>query len=132
MAPDDAKWWAAMHAATSRGDCGEVRHLGPEALAARDQEGRTVLHAAVAVLVDMGADTSATDACCKTPMDVAHEKGYGGRRARMKKETDRWTGENDGRTQKNDTGATGGTKGASLKSGWRRKNGLDGLIGTGL
>ena len=61
-----------------------MRRLGPEALAARDREGRTVLHAAaaageaeaVAVLVDMGADTSAADARGRTPMDVAREKGY--------------------------------------------------------
>jgi len=61
-----------------------VRRLGPEALAARDREGRTVLHAAaaageaeaVAVLVDMGADTSAVDARGRTPLDVAREKGY--------------------------------------------------------
>lgn len=73
-----------LHAAAARGDCGEVRRLGPEALAARDREGRTVLHAAaaageaeaVAVLVDMGADTSAVDARGRSPLDVAREKGY--------------------------------------------------------
>ncbi|KAJ1286041.1 hypothetical protein BS78_03G323600 [Paspalum vaginatum] len=73
-----------LHAAAARGDCGEVRRLGPEALAARDREGRTVLHAAaaageaeaVAVLVDMGADTSAADARGRTPLDVARDKGY--------------------------------------------------------
>ncbi|CAL4946753.1 unnamed protein product [Urochloa decumbens] len=84
-APDHAdQQWATVHAAAARGDCGEVRRLGPEALAARDREGRTVLHAAaaageaeaVAVLVDMGADTAATDARGRTPMDVAREKGY--------------------------------------------------------
>ncbi|PAN27766.1 hypothetical protein PAHAL_5G105500 [Panicum hallii] len=83
-APDAAEQWAPLHAAAARGDCGEVRRLGPEALAARDREGRTVLHAAaaageaeaVAVLVDMGADTSAADARGRTPMDVAREKGY--------------------------------------------------------
>ncbi|KAF8716894.1 hypothetical protein HU200_025995 [Digitaria exilis] len=83
-APGDAERWATLHAAAARGDCGEVRRLGPEALAARDREGRTVLHAAaaageveaVAVLVDMGADTSAADARGRTPMDVAREKGY--------------------------------------------------------
>ncbi|CAL4960661.1 unnamed protein product [Urochloa decumbens] len=83
-APDHADQWAPVHAAAARGDCGEVRRLGPEALAARDREGRTVLHAAaaageaeaVAVLVDMGADTAAADARGRTPMDVAREKGY--------------------------------------------------------
>ncbi|RLM91357.1 hypothetical protein C2845_PM08G29890 [Panicum miliaceum] len=83
-APDAAEQWAPLHAAAARGDCGEVRRLGPEALAARDREGRTVLHAAAAageaeavvVLVDMGADTSAADARGRTPMDVAREKGY--------------------------------------------------------
>ncbi|RLN23975.1 hypothetical protein C2845_PM07G27330 [Panicum miliaceum] len=83
-APDAAEQWAPLHTAAARGDCGEVRRLGPEALAARDREGRTVLHAAaaageaeaVAVLVDMGADTSAADARGRTPMDVAREKGY--------------------------------------------------------
>ncbi|PUZ54152.1 hypothetical protein GQ55_5G107000 [Panicum hallii var. hallii] len=83
-APDAAEQWAPLHAAAARGDWGEVRRLGPEALAARDREGRTVLHAAaaageaeaVAVLVDMGADTSAADARGRTPMDVAREKGY--------------------------------------------------------
>lgn len=84
-APDaEREQWAPMHAAAARGDCGEVRRLGPEALAARDREGRTVLHAAaaageaeaVAVLVDMGADTSAADARGRTPMDVARDKGY--------------------------------------------------------
>ncbi|CAO2171930.1 unnamed protein product [Urochloa humidicola] len=83
-APPDADQWATVHAAAARGDCGEVRRLGPEALAARDREGRTVLHAAaaageaeaVAVLVDMGADTAAADARGRTPMDVAREKGY--------------------------------------------------------
>ncbi|OEL31145.1 hypothetical protein BAE44_0007836 [Dichanthelium oligosanthes] len=80
----DAEQWAPLHAAAARGDCGEVRRLGPEALAARDCDGRTVLHAAaaageveaVAVLVDMGADTSAADARGRTPLDVAREKGY--------------------------------------------------------
>jgi len=83
-APDAAEKWAPLHAAAASGDCAEVRRLGPEALAARDREGRTVLHAAaaageaeaVAVLVDMGADTSAADARGRTPMDVAREKGY--------------------------------------------------------
>jgi hypothetical protein len=73
-----------MHAAASRGDYGELRKLGPEALAARDRQGRTVLHAAAsageaeaaAVLVDMGADTTAVDARGRTPLDVAREKGY--------------------------------------------------------
>lgn len=73
-----------VHAAAARGDYGELRKLGPEALAARDREGRTVLHAAegageaeaAAVLVDMGADTAATDARGRTPLDVAREKGY--------------------------------------------------------
>ncbi|CAO2197086.1 unnamed protein product [Urochloa humidicola] len=83
-APDADQWAATVHAAAARGDCGEVRRLGPEALAARDREGRTVLHAAaaageaeaVAVLVDMGADTAAADARGRTAMDVAREKGY--------------------------------------------------------
>ncbi|XP_066307342.1 protein VAPYRIN-like [Miscanthus floridulus] len=87
-APDAEQQWAPppppLHAAAARGDCGEVRRLGPDALAARDREGRTVLHAAaaageaeaVAVLVDMGADTSAVDARGRTPLDVAREKGY--------------------------------------------------------
>ncbi|GJM92680.1 hypothetical protein PR202_ga09171 [Eleusine coracana subsp. coracana] len=80
---DGAEQWA-VHAAAARGDYGELRKLGPEALAARDREGRTVLHAAsaageaeaAAVLVDMGADTAATDARGRTPVDVAREKGY--------------------------------------------------------
>jgi hypothetical protein len=84
QAADAAEQWAPLHAAAARGDCGEVRRLGPDALAARDREGRTVLHAAaaageaeaVAVLVDMGADTSAVDARGRTPLDVAREKGY--------------------------------------------------------
>lgn len=84
-APDAGEQqWAPLHAAAARGDCGELRRLGPEALAARDREGRTVLHAvaaageaeAVAVLVDMGADTSAVDARGRTPLDVARDKGY--------------------------------------------------------
>ncbi|CAD6236109.1 unnamed protein product [Miscanthus lutarioriparius] len=87
-APDAEQQWAPpplpLHAAAARGDCGEVRRLGPDALAARDREGRTVLHAAaaageaeaVAVLVDMGANTSAVDARGRTPLDVAREKGY--------------------------------------------------------
>jgi hypothetical protein len=83
-AAPDAEQWAPLHAAAARGDCGEVKRLGPDALAARDREGRTVLHAAaaageaeaVAVLVDMGADTSAADARGRTPMDVAREKGH--------------------------------------------------------
>ncbi|KAL6614239.1 hypothetical protein ACP70R_036509 [Stipagrostis hirtigluma subsp. patula] len=80
----DAEQWAALHAAAARGDSGEVRRLGPEALGARDREGRTALHAAaaageaeaVAALVDMGADTAAADARGRTPLDVAREKGY--------------------------------------------------------
>ncbi|TVU02359.1 hypothetical protein EJB05_52144, partial [Eragrostis curvula] len=82
--PDAEQWAPTMHAAASRGDYGELRKLGPEALAARDREGRTVLHAAAAageaeaaaVLVDMGADTMAVDARGRTPLDVAREKGY--------------------------------------------------------
>ncbi|CAO2182464.1 unnamed protein product [Urochloa humidicola] len=78
------QYWAPVHAAAARGDCGEVRRLGPQALAARDREGRTVLHAAaaageaeaVAVLVDMGADTAVADARGRKPVDVAREKGY--------------------------------------------------------
>ncbi|KAL6853745.1 hypothetical protein ACP4OV_019774 [Aristida adscensionis] len=80
----DAEHWAPLHAAAARGDCGEVRRLGPEALGARDREGRTALHAAaaageaeaVAALVDMGADTAAADARGRTALDVAREKGY--------------------------------------------------------
>jgi hypothetical protein len=80
----ERQWAPTMHAAASRGDYGELRKLGPEALAARDREGRTVLHAAAsageaeaaAVLVDMGADTTAVDARGRTPLDVAREKGY--------------------------------------------------------
>ncbi|GJN17287.1 hypothetical protein PR202_gb04342 [Eleusine coracana subsp. coracana] len=83
-APGDAAEQWAVHAAAARGDYGELRKLGPEALDARDREGRTVLHAAAAageaeaaaVLVDMGADTAATDARGRTPVDVAREKGY--------------------------------------------------------
>lgn len=94
-AAPDAEQWAPPpplpHAAAARGDCGEVRQLGPDALAARDREGRTVLHAAaaageaeaVAVLVDMGADTSAVDARGRTPLDVAREKGYVSRSTRF-------------------------------------------------
>jgi len=91
-APDAAEQWAPpLHAAAARGDCGEMRRLGPDALAARDREGRTVLHAAaaageaeaVAVLVDMGADTSAVDARGRTPLDVAREKGYVSDRLRI-------------------------------------------------
>ncbi|XP_062207316.1 protein VAPYRIN-like [Phragmites australis] len=80
----DAEQWAPLHAAAARGDIEGVRRLGPEALAARDREGRTALHAAAAAgeaevaaaLVDMGADTSAADARGRTPLDVAREKGY--------------------------------------------------------
>ncbi|CAM0883005.1 unnamed protein product [Alopecurus aequalis] len=80
----DADHWAPLHAAAARGDCGEVRRLGPEALAARDKDGRTALHVAaaageaeaVAELVEMGADAASADARGKTPLDVAREKGY--------------------------------------------------------
>ncbi|VAH65564.1 unnamed protein product [Triticum turgidum subsp. durum] len=80
----DAEPWAPLHAAAARGDCGEVRRLGQEALAARDKDGRTALHVAaaageaeaVAELVDMGADSAAADARGRTPLDVAREKGY--------------------------------------------------------
>lgn len=80
----DAEQWAPLHAAAARGDCGEVRRLGREALAARDKDGRTALHVAaaageaeaVAELVDMGADSAAADARGRTPLDVAREKGY--------------------------------------------------------
>uniref|UniRef100_A0A0E0M0U6 MSP domain-containing protein n=1 Tax=Oryza punctata TaxID=4537 RepID=A0A0E0M0U6_ORYPU len=82
--PDGAEQWAPLHAAAARGDTGEVRRLGPDALGARDREGRTALHvaaaagevAAAAALVDMGADAAATDARGRTPLDVAREKGY--------------------------------------------------------
>jgi hypothetical protein len=80
----DAEHWAPLHAAAARGDCGEVRRLGPEALDARDKDGRTALHVAaaageaeaVAELVEMGADAASADARGKTPLDVAREKGY--------------------------------------------------------
>ncbi|KAK1667639.1 hypothetical protein QYE76_055798 [Lolium multiflorum] len=80
----DAEQWAPLHAAAARGDCEEVRRLGPEALAARDKDGRTALHVAaaageveaVAELVEMGADAASADARGKTPLDVAREKGY--------------------------------------------------------
>uniref|UniRef100_A0ACD5VSH8 Uncharacterized protein n=1 Tax=Avena sativa TaxID=4498 RepID=A0ACD5VSH8_AVESA len=80
----DAEPWAPLHAAAARGDCGEVRRLGPEALEARDKDGRTALHVAaaageaevVAELVEMGADAAAADARGRTPLDVAREKGY--------------------------------------------------------
>ncbi|KAG8054893.1 hypothetical protein GUJ93_ZPchr0001g31747 [Zizania palustris] len=81
---DVAEQWAPLHAAAARGDSGEVRRLGPDALGARDREGRTALHVAAAAgeaeaaaaLVDMGADTAAPDARGRTPLDVAREKGY--------------------------------------------------------
>ncbi|XP_044973073.1 protein VAPYRIN-like [Hordeum vulgare subsp. vulgare] len=80
----EAEQWAPLHAAAARGDCGEVRRLGQEALAVRDKDGRTALHVAaaageaeaVAELVDMGADSAAADARGRTPLDVAREKGY--------------------------------------------------------
>jgi ankyrin repeat protein len=80
----NAEHWAPLHAAAARGDCGEVRRLGPDALAARDKDGRTALHVAaaageaeaVAELVEMGADAALADARGKTPLDVAREKGY--------------------------------------------------------
>jgi hypothetical protein len=80
----DAEQWAPLHAAAARGDCEEVRRLGPEALAARDKDGRTALHVAaaageveaVAELVEMGADAASADARGKTPLDVARDKGY--------------------------------------------------------
>ncbi|TKW17522.1 hypothetical protein SEVIR_5G372600v4 [Setaria viridis] len=53
-AAPDAEQWAPLHAAAAAGDA-----------------------EAVAVLVDMGADTSAADARGRTPLDVAREKGYG-------------------------------------------------------
>lgn len=79
----DAEHWAPLHAAAARGDCGEVRRLGSEALAARDKDGRTALHVAaaageaeaVAELMEMGADAASADARGKTPLDVAREKG---------------------------------------------------------
>lgn len=52
-AAPDAEQWAPLHAAAAAGDA-----------------------EAVAVLVDMGADTSAADARGRTPLDVAREKGY--------------------------------------------------------
>ncbi|KAL5227580.1 hypothetical protein ABZP36_015845 [Zizania latifolia] len=84
VVPDGAEQWAPLHAAAARGDSGEVRRLGPDALGARDREGRTALHVAAAAgeaeaaaaLVDMGADTTAADARGRTPLDVAREKGY--------------------------------------------------------
>uniref|UniRef100_A0ACD5W245 Uncharacterized protein n=1 Tax=Avena sativa TaxID=4498 RepID=A0ACD5W245_AVESA len=80
----DAEQWAPLHAAAARGDCGEVRRLGPDALEARDKDGRTSLHVAaaageaevVAELVEMGADAAVADARGRTPLDVAREKGY--------------------------------------------------------
>ncbi|XP_047053873.1 protein VAPYRIN-like [Lolium rigidum] len=80
----DTEQWAPLHAAAARGDCEEVRRLGPEALAARDKDGRTALHVAaaageveaVAELVEMGADAASADARGKTPLDVARDKGY--------------------------------------------------------
>nr|BAK05268.1 predicted protein [Hordeum vulgare subsp. vulgare] len=80
----EAEQWAPLHAAAARGDYGEVRRLGQEALAVRDKDGRTALHVAaaageaeaVAELVDMGADSAAADARGRTPLDVAREKGY--------------------------------------------------------
>ncbi|KAG8078369.1 hypothetical protein GUJ93_ZPchr0007g5779 [Zizania palustris] len=82
--PDGAEQWAPLHAAAARGDSGEVRRLGPDALRARDRDGRTALHVAAeageaevtAALVEMGADTAAADARGRTPLDVAREKGY--------------------------------------------------------
>ncbi|XP_040375778.1 protein VAPYRIN-like [Oryza brachyantha] len=82
--PDGAEPWAPLHAAAARGDTAEVRRLGPDALGARDREGRTALHVAAAAgeaeaaaaLVDMGADAAATDARGRTPLDVAREKSY--------------------------------------------------------
>ncbi|KAL6896893.1 hypothetical protein ACP4OV_007465 [Aristida adscensionis] len=42
VAVTDAEQWAPLHAAAARGDCGEVRRLGPEALGARDGGGHGV------------------------------------------------------------------------------------------
>ncbi|KAL6848637.1 hypothetical protein ACP4OV_021220 [Aristida adscensionis] len=38
----DVEQWAPLHTAAARGDCGEVRRLGPEALGARDYGGHGV------------------------------------------------------------------------------------------
>ncbi|KAL6880090.1 hypothetical protein ACP4OV_011655 [Aristida adscensionis] len=38
----NAEQWAPLHAAAARGDCGEVRRLGPEALGAHDGGGHGV------------------------------------------------------------------------------------------
>uniref|UniRef100_A0A0D9V7D2 MSP domain-containing protein n=1 Tax=Leersia perrieri TaxID=77586 RepID=A0A0D9V7D2_9ORYZ len=79
-----AEPWAALHAAAARGDAGEVRRLGTDAMGERDRDGRTALHVAAAAgeaetaaaLVEMGADAAAADARGRTPLDVAREKGY--------------------------------------------------------